>query len=296
VLEKVLLKQKMMRRVLLALVPIFLFAGYLYGLRLLILAAVVFPAAFICEYIFEKRKNKKVSEAVFVTSSLFLLSLPPDVPWWMALIGIVFAVVIGKEVFGGFGRNPFNPAVSGRLFIYITFPIFLTSGWIAPGNFGIDAVSAATPLALLHNGKSVDVISLLTGLRPGAFGESQIFLIIAAGVFLAVTRTASWVIMLSMLGSAALLTFFLDFFHAPGAPQTLPMLLSGSLLFVAVFIATDPVSAPKNRLSQLFFGIIVGTSSVLIRTFSLFIEGTSFGVLVGNTFALLLDELTEKKK
>lgn len=285
-----------MRRVLLSLVPIFLFAGYLYGLRLLLLIAVVFPAGFICEYVFEKQKKKKVTEAVFVTCSLYVLSLPPDIPWWMALIGIVFAVVVGKEVFGGFGRNPFNPAIAGRLFIYVTFPIFLTSGWITPGNFGIDAVTAATPLALLHQGKSVDIISLLSGIRPGAFGESQIVLILLAGAYLAVTGTASWVTMLSTLGSALVLTFCLDFFGAPGASKTLPMMLSGSFLFVTVFMATDPVSSPKKPLAQLFFGIIVGATTVLIRTFSLFVEGSSFGVMVGNTFASLLDEITEKKK
>jgi Na+-transporting NADH:ubiquinone oxidoreductase subunit B len=291
-----LVKQKMMRRVLLSLAPIVLFAGYLYGLRLLVLALVVFPAGFICEYIFEKRRNKKVTEAVFVTSTLFLLSLPPDTPWWMALIGIVFGIVIGKEVFGGFGRNPFNPAIAGRLFIYLTFPLFMTAGWVTPGDFGIDAVSTATPLAMLHAGTHVDLAALLTGLRPGSMGESPVVLVLLAGIYLMATKTASWITCLSTIGSAALLTFALDITNVPKALDTLPALLSGSFLFVAVFMATDPVSSPKNPVARLLFGIIVGTTAVLVRTFSLFTEGTSFGVLVGNTLGPLLDELTEKNK
>lgn len=294
-LENVFMKQKMMRRVLLALVPVFLFAGWLYGTRLLVLAAVVFPAGFLCEYVFEKRRNKKVSEAVLVTSMLYLLSLPPDTPWWVALVGIAFGVVFAKEVFGGFGRNVFNPAIAGRLFVYLTFPLLVAGGWVTPGGFGLDAVSAATPLESLHAGTPVDIIPLLTGIRPGSMGESQPVLILLAGVFLMLTKTASWITMLATLASAALLTFALDIANVPRAIDTLPALLSGSLLFVAVFIATDPVSSPKNPFAKLAYGIIVGVTAVLVRSFSLFPEGTSFGVLVGNTFAPLLDEIMEKK-
>lgn len=286
----------MMRRVLLSLIPVFLFAGYMYGPRLLILMLVVFPAGFICEAVFELRKKKKVSEALFVTCGLYVLSLPPDVPWWIALIGIVFALVIGKEVFGGFGRNPFNPAICGRLFVYITFPAFMTTGWLAGSNFGLDAMTAATPLAALRAGDAVNLLSLFTGFRPGAMGESPIFLILLAGIFLMSTKTASWIIILSTFGSAALLTFCLDFFGVPNALNTIPALFSGSLLFITVFMATDPVSAPKKPVSQVIYGIIIGAVSILVRTFSLFAEGTSFGVLVGNTFAPLLDELLGKKK
>ncbi|MBN1409541.1 MAG: RnfABCDGE type electron transport complex subunit D [Spirochaetales bacterium] len=296
-LENVLQKQKVMRRVLLSLLPIFLFAGYLYGFRLLILAAVVFPAGFLCEFLFEKFTRKKnATEAVFVTCSLYLLSLPPDLPWWIALIGIVFAVMVGKEIFGGFGRNIFNPAIAGRLFIYITFPAFMTEGWISAGNFGIDAVTLATPLHELRMGSGIDLIPMITGIRPGSFGESQIILILLAGIYLIATKSASWITMLSTILSGILLTFVLDLLNVPVAQGTLPALLSGSFLFVAVFMATDPVTSPKKPLAQMLFGIIVGGTTVLIRSFSLFTEGTGFGVFLGNTFASLLDEITGKRK
>jgi Na+-transporting NADH:ubiquinone oxidoreductase subunit B len=287
----------MMRKVLISLAPLFLFAAYMYGLRLLFLMMIVFPLGIVAEFIFEKVKKKKVSEAVLVTCSLYVLSLPPNTPWWVAAIGILFGVIIGKEVFGGFGRNPFNPAIAGRLFVYLSFPAFMTGGWIGGGHFGIDAVSAATPLALQRMGQSPDLLSMLIGLRPGALGESPVILILIAAIFLMVTRTASWIIICSTLGSAGLLTFIFDMTGVPVAFDTLPALMSGSLLFVTVFMATDPVSAPKNKPAQIIYGTVIGTTSVLVRTFSpSFSEGTSFGVMIGNTFAMLFDEITGKKK
>ena len=286
-------KQDMMRRVLVALIPIYLFSIYLYGLRLLILGVIVFFVGISIEYFFEKSRKKKVSEAVLVTCSLFLLSLPSQTPWWIAIVGIVFSVLIGKEIYGGFGRNIFNPAISGRLFIYITFPNQMQSGFLTPGGFGLnaDAITTATPLGLLRQGESIDYLMYLLGFRPGSMGESSILLIIVAAVYLIATKTASWRIILSTLSSAVLLAFSLSLFGVAQALPPLASLLSGSILFVTVFYATDPVSAPKKKGAQWFYGVIIGSTAILIRTFSLFPEGTSFGILLGNTFASLLDNL-----
>ena len=127
-------------------------------------------------------------------------------------------------------------------------------------------------------------------------GETPVILILLAGIYLMATQTASWIIILSTIGSAALLAFGLNSAGVPQSPGIIPSLLSGSLFFVTIFMATDPVSAPKKKVSQVLYGIIIGTVSMLIRTFSLFTEGTSFGVLVGNIFGPLLDELMGKKK
>lgn len=294
--QKLFQKQKMMRQVLISLVPVFLFAAYLYGFQLILVSLVCYPLGILAEFIFEKRKNKKVSEAVLITISLYVLSMPPQVPLWIAGVGIVFAVIIAKEVFGGFGRNPFNPAIAGRLFVYITFPLPMTEGWLTPGYFGLDAVSAATPLSALRAGESLDLGQLVLGIRPGSIGESAIIPIILAGLYLMFTKTASYRIILSTLGSAALMTFAFDFFKVPGALPLLPALFSGSLLFVTVFMATDPVSAPKKPLAQVIYGIFIGSIGILVRTFSLFSEGTSFAILISNTFSSLLDEITGKKK
>ncbi|ACJ75276.1 Na(+)-translocating NADH-quinone reductase subunit b (na(+)-translocating nqr subunit b) (na(+)-nqr subunit b) [Thermosipho africanus H17ap60334] len=261
-------KQVMMRRVLYALLPIYIYSFLFYGLRLIWLSIFVFSFGILAEYIFEKRKNKKVSEAVLVTCMLYTLSLPPLTPWWIAVIGIIFGVVFAKEVYGGFGRNVFNPAITGRLFVYIAFPSFMTKGWMLPklGSLGLDAVTSATPLSLFDSGKLTNLKDLFFGFRAGSFGEGAIFLIFIGAIYLIITKTASWKIIVSTILSAAFLTFMFDLF-IPSAPPTLFALLSGSLLFVSVFIATDPITAPKNSKAQYIYGIIIGVSIVLIRTF-----------------------------
>ncbi|WP_206076135.1 RnfABCDGE type electron transport complex subunit D [Marinitoga lauensis] len=243
----------------------------------------------------EKRVKKNVSEAVLVTSMLFVLSLPPLTPWWIALIGIIFGVLFGKEVFGGFGRNPFNPAIVGRLFIYITFPNIMTYGWMEPGNFGINAITTATPLKIMRSGEGdFNLLKLFFGIRSGSMGESFIFLIIIAAIYLIYTKTASWKIIISTFLSSVSMIYAFYFVGLINYP--LQFLMSGSLLFVTVFMATDPISGPKNQKAHWYYGILIGVVTILIRTFSLFPEGTSFAVLLGNTFAPLMDELLIKKR
>ena len=290
-------KQVMMRRVLIALIPIYLFSIYLYGWRLLLLGVLVFAVGIGIEYLFEKSRKKKVSEAVLVTCSLYLLGLPAQTPWWIAIIGIAFAVFIAKEIYGGFGRNIFNPAISGRLFVYITFPNQLQGGYLESGSFGIgaDVLTAATPLGMLRHGEPIDYLMVFLGFRPGSMGESSIVLILIAAIYLIATKTANWRQILTTLVSAAALTLVLHLF---GVEKALPpvSLIAGSLFFVAVFYSTDPVSAPKQKASLWLYGIIIGSTTVLVRTFSLFPEGTSFGILLANTFASLLDNLVLKSK
>jgi Na+-transporting NADH:ubiquinone oxidoreductase subunit B len=291
-------KQPLMRKLLFSLIPIFAFSFYLYGLRLLWLGFFVFSCGIFAEYFYEKKRKKKVSEAVLVTCSLFLLSLPPLTPWWVASIGIVFGVIMAKEVYGGFGKNIFNPAIAGRLFVYISFPGIMTGSIMNYGSFGSDIslITSATPLDAIRNGVNPDLFSLLFGLRTGAMGESMSFLIILSALYLIISKTANFRLILSTLLSAAVMIVFFDLLNLSRSIDTPAAMLSGSLLFVSVFMVTDPVSAPKNIKAQWLYGIIVGTTTILIRTFSLFSEGTSFGVLIGNTFASLLDEFLSKKK
>ncbi len=299
-------KQLMMRRVLYSLAPIYLFSLYLYGWRVLVLSVAVFGLGILTEYFMEKTRKKKVSEAVLVTCALFTMAMPPLVPLWMAGVGIIFAVFIGKEVYGGFGRNIYNPAITGRTFIYISFPIALASGWAAPtawmngGPFGlnVDAMSGATPLSLIRQGEFPDLANLFFGLRPGSIGEGPIFLIILAGIYLIYTKTANWRLMAGYFLSVIVLASALFFAGVDRAMNPLYSLLSGSIFFVGVFMVTDPVSGPKRPVPMWLYGILIGSCAVIIRTFSLFPEGTSFALLIGNTFAALLDEVfgTQKKK
>ncbi len=291
-------KQIMMRRVLYSLIPIFLFSIYLYGWRVIAVSAVVFTSGILTEYLFMKQRNQKVSEAVLVSCALYTLSMPPLVPLWIAAIGIIFGILFGKSIYGGFGRNIFNPAITGRLFIYITFPTIMTGGWMLPGNFGTlmsDTVSGATPLEVLRTGSLPPLTDLLTGIRMGAIGESAVILIVLAAVYLVYTKTAGWRTILSTIGSFIVLQGILFYSGIISAP--LPeSLLAGSLLFIAVFMVTDPISSAKKPLGQIFYGTVVGVSLALIRDFSLFPEGASFAILMGNMFAPLLDELAVKLK
>lgn len=285
------LKQPMMRRVLYALAPIYLYAIWMYGYRPLLAALVSFAFGVGTEWVFEWKRSGKVSEAALVTCALFSLAFPPATPLWILAVGIVFTMAMSKGVYGGFGRNIFNPAIAGRAFVYISFAIALAAGYRSYGNFGIgaaDVVSSATPLGAMRAGGSVPLLDLILGQRSGAMGEGMILLILGSGIYLAATKTASWRIMVGSLAAAVALTFGLK---ALGVPKALPAesLLAGSYLFMTVFMATDPVSAPKRPASHFLYGALIGAAVVVIRTFSAFPEGTTFAVLFGNTFANLID-------
>lgn len=304
-------KQLMMRKVIYSLIPIFLFSILLYGWRSVAIAVVVFPCGIFAEYVFTKPKGKKVSEAVLVTCMLYILSMPPAVPLWIAAIGVIFGVVFAKNVYGGFGRNMFNPAIAGRLFVYVAFPDGMQRSFLPPWrpgmpwNFGLgtsaDAATAATPLMDVKENVMPNLVDLVSGFRIGALGESAVILIIGAGIYLIVTKTANWKIIFSTLLGFAIVSIALWLGGIAPAGGSIPFpplesLLSGSLLYIAVFMVTDPVTAPKNSSAQWIYGFLIGGVSVAIRVFSLFPEGVSFALLIGNTFASLLDEWFPNKK
>ncbi len=287
-------KQIMMRKVIYSLIPIFLLSVYLYGLKALGLITVSFVFGVGTEYLFLKKKNKKVTEAVLVTCALYALSMPPGISLWIAALGIIFGVSMGKMAYGGFGRNIFNPAITGRLFIYIAFPN-MANKWMIPGNFGLtDGTAGPTPLEFLRIGGIPKISNLLIGTRPGSLGESSGILIIAAALYLLYTKTASWRSMGSALTGYIIVQTVLFSFGWGANP--LYGIFSGSLLFISVFMVTDPVSSPKKNGSLIVYGLLIGLSVSLIRTFSLFPEGTSFAILLGNTFAPLMDEIIGKLK
>ncbi|MFZ2635366.1 MAG: RnfABCDGE type electron transport complex subunit D [Rectinemataceae bacterium] len=293
------LKQPMMRKVLYALVPVYLHALWLYGWHVLASAAVVFALGIATEWLFERKKSGKVSEAVLVTCALYAIAFPPRTPLWMLGVGIVFAVSMAKMVYGGFGRNVFNPAIAGRLFVYISFATVLGQRYSMAGGFGLgspaDVVASATPLAVMRSGGTVPLANLLLGQREGAMGEGMMVFIAIAAIYLIATKTASWKIIVSSVVAAAALNAALLY---GGVAKALPMesLLAGSFLFVTVFMATDPVTAPKRPVSHFVYGALIGLTVVVIRTFSAFPEGTSFAVLFGNTFTNLIDQSVDALK
>ncbi len=308
-LKSYFMRQKMMTRVLISLIPIALFSIFMYGWRVLLLFAVVSFFGCLTEYLINRmlqHEKAKVTESVFVTSALFTLSLPATIPFWVAVIGIIFGVLFGKMIFGGFSRNIFNPALVGRAFIYIGFPAHMTMRWAMPqlqfpGGFArfapaADAISSSTPMIAISRGEAAPPLwDMFSGLHAGSMGETSILLILIAAVYLIVTKTASWKIMVSTLLSALISNSFFSLFTDKTLPLA-PAMLTGGLFFAAVFMATDPVSAPKTDTARVIVGALIGFCTIVIRTFGLFTEGAMFAVLIANAFTPLIErEIREWK-
>jgi len=306
-------KQKMMRTVLLALIPVVLMAVYLFGWRVLALMALTMAAACASEYLVMRsiQKDKvRVSEAALVSAALFTLTLPPRTPFWIAAVGIVFGIVFGKTAFGGFGKNIFNPALVGRCFIYIAFPAQMTLQWAQPfaslpggfASWGVDAVSAATPIISYNSGgAAASYGELLLGFVGGSLGETSALLLILVGAFLVYKKVASWQIMVSTVVSGGALAAILSLAGIAGAhgvplPPPLFTLLTGGFLFGAVLMATDPVSAPRDKTAQWITGTLIGLVTVVIRSFALFTEGMMFAILIVNALTPLIELQLRQRK
>lgn len=294
--------QKMMRTVIIALIPLIIASIYFFGWRSFVLLLWVTLFGVGTEYIFEKRYGRKVSEAIFVTCILYVLTLPVRTPLWIAAVGIVFGVLFGKEVFGGFGKNVFNPALVARAFVYVSFPEPLTIQWSQvatgfPGGFAtyitesIDTISQATPMLMFRDtGQMEPLRNLIMGNVPGSLGETSAVLIILAGIYLIYKRVASWEtmagVLIGFIGSSSILYLV----GIPQIPNPIFGILSGGFLFGMVFMATDPISSPKTKEGKWIYGILIGVITVIIRGYALFAGGMMFAILIGNTFAPIIDE------
>jgi len=324
----ILKRQDIMRRVIAAVVPCTLGGVYLFGWRVLAVVAGACVTGFVCEYAFCRRRKEPVTEAVFVTAFLYALILPPTVPWHVVVIGMIFAVVLTKEVFGGFGRNFFNPAMAGRCFVYICFPLAMTARWAAPapGIFdalqrwieagftgGIDlthwygalaqwstaapdTITTATPMGLvkinIFAGRDPNVPSLwqlLFGNISGVMGATSSVLILIGGVYLYWTKTASRTIILSVIITYMVLNQSLAWLGVKPFVGALPVTLGAGFLFGAFFMATDPVSAPKTEPARVMYGVLIALCTLVIRNFSIFPAGFMFSLLIANMFSAILD-------
>ncbi len=301
-LTKLFIKQKMMRTVIYSLIPLVLMGTYLFGLRVLTLLGVVTIVGVITEYLFAKQYKRKVSEAILVTCILYTLTLPPTTPYWISIVGIIFGTLFGKEVFGGFGKNVFNPALVARAFVYICFPSPLTISWTQasvgfPGGFGtylnegFEMVSQATPMLLFRStGETISKMDLLLGNVSGSIGETSAILVIIAGIYLIYKKVASWHIMAGCFAGFVGLNTVLFLMGSTKVPDPLYGVLAGGFLFGTVFMATDPISSPKTKEGKIIYGIIIGIVAVIIRGFALFAGGMMFAILIGNTFGPIIDE------
>ena len=274
---------------------------------------VTYLGGFIWEGLFAWKRGHEVNEGFFVTGILYTLILPPTIPLWMVFVGISFGVVVGKEIFGGTGKNFLNPALTGRAFLFFAYPAYLTgdSVWTA-----VDGFSGATPLAMAAEGDldysvgltdnaslapEVDLTWMQTALGglQGSIGETSTLIIAFGALILLVTKIASWRIMLSMLLGMIGMTLFLNWAGSETNPMfAMPWywhLTLGGFAFGLVYMATDPVSAAMTDAGKWVFGILIGVMVVLIRVVNpAFPEGVMLAILFGNLCAPLIDYLVIK--
>lgn len=267
---------------------------YFWGLRIIAIILVSYIFGGIVEVAFAVTRKKEIHEGFLVTGLIFPLTLPPTVPLWVVAIGVMFGVLFGKEAFGGTGRNIFNPAIVGRVFLTIAFPKIMTVHWQAPLS---DAVASATPLALFKNqGIITSYSQLLFGQNAGCIGETFRIAIIIGGLFLIFTKIVDWRIPLAYLASMFIFPFVSNhFFHTEFAPG-LFQVLSGGLLLGAFFMATDPVTSPFTKPGRWIAGVLLGFLTVLIRGLSGYVEGVMFSILLVNAFTPLIDTLVLKAR
>ena len=315
---------KLMARVLISLAPVSIFGIVLYGLPALITIMVAIMSASLAEALFRKlirsdNRNKDLSAVV--TGLILALILPPGTPWWITALGAAFGIIVAKEFFGGLGANVFNPALIGRAFVVLSYPVAATT-WSIPRAFFtpdsinaataaggvIDAFSGATPLGILKMGGTITdvgaglaalglapgsdywstILSLFFGIQGGTIGESSALLILIGFLYLLVTKTIRWKGPVAMILSVFVFSFLFG-------QDPLFAILTGGVFFGAVFMITDYVTGPLSAVGKIIFGICAGLITVLIRQWGSYPEGVMFGILIMNALTPFLNRLIKKK-
>jgi len=290
----------LMGNMLIALTPVSIFSVLIFGLPVLLNIIVAAIAAIGGEFLFRlaTRQDMRVKDlSAGVTGVLLALVIPPSLPLWMTALGSVFAVIVAKEFFGGLGANVFNPALAGRAFLLMSFPSAMTT-WHAPReNFPLaltDATSGASYLGALKTGVENAAPSLekvkemFFGCHAGSAGETSALLILAAFVFLVATRTIDWRAPVSMILTVFVTGFLLGF-------DPLLAVLSGGLLFGAVFMTTDYVTTPLLPWGKVIFGVGAGLITVLVRKYGTYPEGVCYSILIMNCAVPFLNKMLPRK-
>ncbi len=315
-------KQPAMRKVVFCLIPAFVGSIFFFGWVSLAIVVLSVSTCVITEWLFVRGQDGNVSEAVFVTGMLFGLILPPTIPLYMVVLGGVFAISFGKMAFGGFGANVFNPAMVGRAFVYITFPIHMTARWIPAANFSdfpagfaawrfmpaassLSAITTATPSHAYRAGAAAlpslwqlflgningtfEKLGEMAYIGGGSVGETSALLLMMGGLYLVIKKIAKWRLVVSFFTMYALVQIILHALVPHLVPGLVYGMLSGGAVLGGFFMVTDPVSAPKTQGAQWMYGSLIAILTNIIRSFSLFAGGLMFSILLGNMFASLMD-------
>ncbi len=276
-----------MLAVVIALLPASIYGVFHFGLQALLLLVISTVTCVITEWLYELLMKKPVTISDFsavVTGLLLGMNLPPTAPWWIAVIGGVFAILVVKMLFGGLGQNFMNPALGARCFLLISFAGRMTT-------FTVDGVTGATPLAMLKNGETVNTFQMITGNIAGTIGETSVIAIVAGACLLLLIG----VIDLRIPGTY-LLTFaiFICLFGGRGFdPYYLTaQMAGGGLMLGAFFMATDYVTSPITPMGKYVYGIILGVLTGIFRVFGVSAEGVSYAIILGNLLVPLIEKFT----
>lgn len=315
-------KQPAMRKVVQALLPAVIGAVFFFGWISLAIVLISVLTCVLTEWLFVRGNNGKVSEAVFVTAVLYALTLPPTLPFYMVFIGAVFSVTFGKMAFGGFGNNVFNPALVGRAFVYITFPVHMTNRWLPAANFSdfpagfaswkfsavgnyLNSITSATPTSAFKSGAvtlpgywqlflgningQFEKLGAITQIGGGSLGETSALLLLLGGLYIVFKKIANWKLVVGFFASFLILHFVFHQIFPEKVANPLFGLLSAGTLLGGFFMVTDPVSAARTEAGRLIYAVLIALLTVFIKSFSLFAGGLMFAVLLANMFGPIID-------
>lgn len=306
--------KKLMYGVMLALLPAFLTSVFYFGFGALIVTATSVVSCILFEYLIQRFiLDKPVSitdGSALVTGLLLAFNLPSNIPVFMVVLGSLVAIGIAKMTFGGLGNNPFNPALVGRVFLLISFPVQMTT-WPKPAGFTtnyIDAVTGPTPLAVIKEGikngdslaslmgKVPDTFQMLLGNMGGSMGEVSALALLIGFAYLLYKKVITWHIPVSILVTVAIFTTIHWYLNPETSAGPVFHLLSGGLLLGAIFMATDYVTSPMNPKAMIIYGCLIGLLTVIIRIYGAYPEGVSFAILIMNAFVPLLNTYVKPKR
>jgi electron transport complex, RnfABCDGE type, D subunit len=283
--------------VIIGLIPALIAGILFFGLNSLLVTVISVLACVFFEWGYRKllKKSSTIHDlSAVVTGMLMAFCMPPTAPWWLPIIGALFAIVVVKQLFGGIGKNFLNPALAGRAFLF-SYPVLMTT-WKA-SVFQGDAWTGATPLASLHVGKlaSDSLSAMFLGNIGGCIGEVSALALLLGGLWLVLRKVITLRIPVSYIGTVAVITFI----FSRGNDHVLWMLqnlLSGGLMLGAIFMATDYCTSPVTPKGQVIFGIGCGLLTVLIRYFGSYPEGVSYAILIMNLTAWMIDKSTAPRR
>ena len=294
--------RRIMLNVMLALLPSLAAAAYEFGIKPVIMVAVSMASAVFYEWAYRRimKKSATISDlSACLTGMLLAMTLPTSAPWWLPLIGNLFAIVIVKQLYGGIGKNFLNPALAARAFLIASYAGIMTN-WVAPRAMSADAVSMATPMSYLYTGTEMPAYysyrSMFLGAMPGCFGEACKLALLAGGLYLIARRIISWRIPVSFIGTVCLLNLIFGHEGYDNFSWMMYNLLSGGLFLGAFFMATDYATSPVMMPGQLLYGFGCGALTVLIRYFGSFPEGVTYGILIMNICVWAIDKTFHRRQ